>query len=173
MEPALSYNSKMTMKNIILGLTFGTSISVVSWMIGIIFNGIFGKTEFYKKLSNLNFIESKSLKKNIGMGYFKWIVKNTFFKFFNQKIKLENKNNDFKNIRNEMTLAEISHLVGFIFVALFAIYFSFRVSLTYGLSIMIPNTFLNLYPSLLQQENKRKIDKLINRQTRSASAVKL
>jgi hypothetical protein len=43
MEPALSYNSKMTMKNIILGLTFGTSISVVSWMIGIIFNGIFGK----------------------------------------------------------------------------------------------------------------------------------
>jgi hypothetical protein len=107
------------------------------------------------------------------MGYFKWIVKNTFFKFLNQNIKLENKNNDFKNIRNEMTLAEISHLVGFVFVALFAIYFSFRVSLTYGLSIMIPNTFLNLYPSLLQQENKRKIDKLINRQTRSASAVKL
>ena len=54
-------------------------------MIGIIFNGIFGKTEFYKKLSNLNFIESKSLNKNIGMEYFKWIVKNTFFKFFNQR----------------------------------------------------------------------------------------
>jgi hypothetical protein len=154
----------MTMKNIILGLTFGTSISIVSWMIGIIFNGIFGKTEFYKKLSNLNFIESKSLNKNIGMEYFKWFVKNTFFKFLNQKIKLENKNNDFKNIRDEMTLAEISHLVGFIFVALFAIYFSFRVNLIYGLAIMIPNIFLNLYPSLLQQENKRRIDKLMNRQ---------
>jgi hypothetical protein len=141
----------MTMKHIILGLTFGTSISVVSWMIGIIFNGIFGKTEFYKKFSNLNFVKSKSLNQNIGMEYFKWIVKNTFFKFFNQKIKIE------------MTLAEISHLVGFIFVSIFAIYFSLKVSLTYGLTIMIPNTFLNLYPSLLQQENKRKIDKLINR----------
>ncbi len=155
----------MTMKHLLLGLTFGTSISVVSWMIGIICNGIFGKTEFYKKFSNLNFIESKSLNKYLGMEYFKWFVKNTFFKFLNQKIKLENKNSDFNNIRNEMTLAEISHLVGFIFVALFAIYFSFRVSLTYGLSIMIPNTFLNLYPSLLQQENKRRLDKLINRQS--------
>ncbi len=155
------------MKNIILGLTFGTSISVISWMIGIIFNAVFGKTEFYKKLSNLNFIESKSLNKNIGMGYFKWIVKNTFFKFFNQKIKLENKNIDLKNIRNEMTLAEISHLIGFIFVAIFAIYYSFRVSLAYGLAIIIPNTFLNLYPSLLQQQNKRKIDKLITRQKAS------
>ena len=132
-------------------------------MIGIVFNGIFGKTEFYKKFSNLNFVKSKSLNQNIGMEYFKWIVKNTFFKFFNQKIKMENKNTDFKNIRNEMTLAEISHLVGFIFVSIFAIYFSLKVSLTYGLTIMIPNTFLNLYPSLLQQENKRKIDKLINR----------
>jgi hypothetical protein len=157
----------MTMKHILLGLTFGTSLSVISRMIGIISNGIFGKTEFYKKLSNLNFIERTSLNKNIGMEYFKWFVKNTFFKFLNQKIKLENKSSDFNTIRNEMTLAEISHLVGFVFVALFAIYFSFRVSLTYGLSIMIPNAFLNLYPSLLQQENKRRIDKLINRQNRS------
>ncbi len=155
------------MKYIILGLTFGTSISVVSWMIGIIFNGIFARLEFYKELSNLNFIKSKYLNKTIGLEYFKWIIKNTFFKYLNQKIKLETKKTDFNNIRNEMTLAEISHLVGFIFVAIFAIYFSFKVNLTYGLSIMIPNTLLNLYPSLLQQENKRKIDKLINRQNRS------
>lgn len=152
------------MKHLLLGLTFGTSISVVSWMIGIIFNGIFGKTEFYKKLSNLNFIKSKSLNKKIGIDYFKWIVKNTFFKFLNQNIKLENRNIDFKNIRNEMTMAEISHLVGFIFVLFFAIYYCFKVSILYGLAIMIPNTFLNLYPSLLQQENKRKIDKISNRQ---------
>ncbi len=151
------------MKYIILGMTFGTSISVVSWMIGIIFNGIFGKTEFYYKFSNLNFIESKSLNKKIGMGYFKWIVKNSFFKFFNQKIKLESKNIDLKYLRNEMVLAEISHLVAFVFVTLFAIYYCFKVNLIYGLTIMIPNIFLNLYPSLLQQENKRKIDQLINR----------
>ena len=83
------------------------------------------KTEYYKKLSNLNFIKSKTLNKNIGIKYFKWIVKNTFFKFFNQKIKLENRNTDLTIIRNEMTFSEISHLIGFIFVTIFAIYKSF------------------------------------------------
>lgn len=61
-----------------------------------------------------------------------------------------------------MTLAEISHLIGFLFVSSFAIYKSFSVSLAFGLAIMIPNILMNLYPSLLQQENKRRIDKLIN-----------
>jgi hypothetical protein len=70
----------MTIKSLLLGLNFGISISIVSWMIGIIINGIFGKTDFYKKFSNLNFIKSKSLNKLIGVEYFKWIVKNTFFK---------------------------------------------------------------------------------------------
>jgi len=154
----------MTIKTILLGLYFGTSISVVSWMIGIMFNGIFEKTEFYKKFSNLNFIKSKSLNNNIGLKYFKWIVKKTIFKYFNQKIKIENKKTDLIKLRHEMTLAEISHLVGFIFVTIFAIYFSLKPNLVYGLSIMIPNTFLNLYPSLLQQENKRKIDSLIHKQ---------
>lgn len=153
----------MIIKHILLGLAFGTSLSVVSWMIGIIFNGIFAKTEFYKKLANLNFIENISLNKSIGLNYFKWFIKNTFFKFLNQKIKLERKNTDLKTLRNEMTLAEISHLVGFIFVSLFAIYYCFKLSIGYGLAIMIPNTFLNLYPSLLQQEHKRKIDKLTRR----------
>ncbi len=161
----IDYNLKSTMKTILLGFSFGTSISIVSWMIGILFNGIFSKREFYKKLGNLNFIESAALNKKIGMEYFKWMVKHTFFKFFNQKIKIDNKNNDFRNIRNEMTLAEISHLVGFVFVTLFAIYYIFRINILYGLAIMIPNIFLNLYPSLLQQANKRRIDKLINKQT--------
>ncbi|MGZ5221269.1 MAG: glycosyl-4,4'-diaponeurosporenoate acyltransferase CrtO family protein [Chitinophagaceae bacterium] len=31
----------------------------------------------------------------------------------------------------------------------------------FGLIIMIINIFMNLYPALLQQENKRRIDKLI------------
>lgn len=142
----------------------GVSLSIISWLVGLILNGILTKTKCYEKLSSLNFIENKALNKNIGIDYFKWIVRNSFFKFFNQKIKLENKSADLTSIRYEMTLAEISHLIGFAFVVFFAIFFSFRVSLAYGLSIMIPNIILNLYPSLLQQENKRRIDKLIKRQ---------
>lgn len=134
-----------------------------------ILNSILVKTEYYEKLSNLNFISSKSLNKKIGLGYFKWIVKNTFFKFFNQKIKLENKKTELTEIRKEMTLAEISHLIGFIFVIIFAVYKSFTDNLLFGLIIMIANVLMNLYPSLLQQENKRRIDKLINRQIKTVA----
>jgi hypothetical protein len=122
------------------------------------------KTEYYKKISNLNFIEGKVLNKSIGIEYFKWIVKNTFFKFFNQKIKLKNKKTELTEIRREMTIAEISHLIGFIFVTFFALYKVVLGNYLFGLTIMVVNILMNLYPSLLQQENKRRIDKLIRRQ---------
>ncbi|EDM45119.1 hypothetical protein SCB49_03324 [unidentified eubacterium SCB49] len=144
--------------------TFGISISFISWIVGIILNGILLKTEYYKKLSNLNFVTNKTLNKYIGIEQFKWIVKNTFFKFFNQKIKIKDKKTDLTEIRKEMTIAEISHLIGFIFVFFFALYKGFTHHYLFGLIIMIVNVFMNLYPSLLQQENKRRIDKLIKRQ---------
>ena len=144
-------------------LTFGISISFISWMVGMIINSILMKTKYYKKLSNLNFIPSKSINKKIGIEYFKWIIKNSFFKFFNQKIKL-NKKTELTVIRREMTLAEISHLIGFFFVIIFATYKSITHNFLFGFTIMIVNVLMNLYPSLLQQENKRRIDKLIKRQ---------
>lgn len=134
-----------------------------------ILNSILLKTEYYKKISNLNFIESKTLNKNIGIEYFKWIIKNTFFKFFNQKIKLENKKTELTEVRREMTIAEISHLIGFIFVTFIAIYKSVSDNYLFGLTIMVVNILMNLYPSLLQQENKRRIDKLIKRQIKTVA----
>ena len=157
----------MFLKHLVLGLVFGISLSFISWVVAIIVNSIFMKTKYYKKLSNLNFIPGKTLNQKIGINHFRWIVKNTFFKFFNPNIKVNHKQTDLTELRNQMTYSEISHLIGFIFVATFAIYFTFKVSLVYGLSIMIANIFMNLYPSLLQQENKRRIDRFIKRQIKT------
>ena len=154
-------------------LTFGISISFISWIVGMILNSILVKTKYYEKFSNLNFIVSKNTNRIIGIGYFKWVVKNTFFKFFNQKIKLGDKKVELTEIRKEMTLAEISHLIGFIFVTFFATYKSFTHNLLFGLIIMVVNTLMNLYPSLLQQENKRRIDKLIKRQIKTVANKEL
>lgn len=134
---------------------------------GMILNSILMKTVYYDKLSNLNFIRSKDLYNKIGLKPFKWIVKNTFFKFFNQKIKVENQNDDLNEIRKEMTFSEISHLIGFTFVTIFAFYKIFSVGLIFGLTMMIPNSLMNLYPSLLQQQNKRRIDSLIRKKNYS------
>ncbi|WP_044638058.1 glycosyl-4,4'-diaponeurosporenoate acyltransferase CrtO family protein [Siansivirga zeaxanthinifaciens] len=159
----------MIIESLKLGFVYGISMSFISWIVGMIINSMLVKTEFYKKISNLNFIKSRTLNKRIGIKYFKWIVKNSFFKFFNQKIKLENKNTDLVVIRNEMTLSEISHLIGFVFVFSVAIYKSITVGILFALAMMIPNTLLNLYPSLLQQENKRRIDDFLKRKTRNTN----
>lgn len=146
-------------------LSFSISIAVISWIVGMTINAILRKTEFYYKLSNLNFLKSDKLNKIIGIGIFKWIVKNTFFKFFNQKLKLKKRieKTDLNKLRDEMTISEIDHLTGFIFVTIFALVKLYSLNFLFGLTIIIMNIVMNLYPSLLQQENKRRIDKLIKK----------
>ncbi|WP_338394832.1 glycosyl-4,4'-diaponeurosporenoate acyltransferase CrtO family protein [Fulvitalea axinellae] len=122
------------------------------------------KTKYYDRFSNLNFIRSRSLNKIMGIEYFRWIIKNSFFRFFNQKIKLENKSVDLNEIRKEMTIAEVSHLIAFLLVSVFAVYKSLSDGVMAGMLISVGNVLLNLYPSLLQQENKRRLDRLIKRQ---------
>ncbi|MBX7227917.1 MAG: hypothetical protein K1X55_17925, partial [Chitinophagales bacterium] len=65
------------------------------------------------------------------------------------------------DIRKEMTLSEISHLIGVVFVTFFAAYKGFSKCFLFGFFVMLVNVLMNLYPSLLQQENKRRIDKLM------------
>lgn len=146
-------------------IVFGISIVFISWMVGMILDGLLKNTTFYDSLSHLNFIRDEHLNNRLGLNFFKWIVKNTFFKYFNQKLKFRNKTNlpEFSEIRKEMTYSEISHLIGFVFVTIVAIYKAMTIDLFFGFVIMLCNILLNLYPSLLQQKNKRRIDKLIKR----------
>ena len=92
--------------------SFSIAIAFISFIVGMTLNAILRRTEFYnKKLSTLNFIKSESLNKIIGIGIFKWIVKNTFFKLFNQKLKLKKKieKTDLIKLRNEMTISEMAY----------------------------------------------------------------
>jgi hypothetical protein len=154
----------MITNHIITGLVFGASMSIMSWIVGIIGNSILVKTAYYEKLSHLNFIKSKAVNDRIGLPYVKWMVKNTFFKFFNPGLKVNHRKTDLAALRHQMTHAEIGHLIGFVFVTGGALYQSINISPVFGLAMLLPNVLLNLYPSLLQQENKRRIDALLQRQ---------
>ena len=142
------------------------SISIVffSFIVGMIITALIKKTNFYNnQLSNLNFIKNELTNNIIGIGVIKWIVRNTFFKFLNQKIKIERKINitDLKNIQNEMTKSEIDHLFAFVFVLIFITILYFKQNYLFATVMLLVNIAMNLYPSLLQQQNKRRIDKLI------------
>lgn len=149
-------------------VTFGIAISFISWMVGLILNGILVKTEYYDRISKQNFIPGKRTNRTIGMEYFRWIVKNTPFKLFNQKISLKDKNTELTEIRKEMTIAEIGPLIGFLWVTFFAIYKSYTENYLFGLVIMAVNVLMNLHPILLQQENKRRWDRLIGLRLKAA-----
>lgn len=151
---------------IIYYVTFSVSIGFISWIVGMIINALIKNTAFYKtNLYDLNFIESEYINKLIGLDAIKWIVKNTFFWVFNPKLRLKlNRKitvDDLISLRSEMLTAEISHLNSFVFACGVVVVMLVKTKLILALFIMIVNVIMNLYPSLLQQQNKRRIDKLI------------
>jgi hypothetical protein len=161
----------MIVNHLLTGLTFGLSLSFISWMVGIVGNALLLKAGYIERLSNLNFLPSQAQNDLLGIGVFRRIVKGSVFRFLNQGIRVDGTHADLAALRHQMTLAETSHLLGFCFVAIAAVYQGFHVSLAFGLSMMIPNVVLNGYPSLLQQENKRRIDRLLERQGRGSRTM--
>jgi len=143
-------------------LTFSFAISTISWVIGIVVNAILIKSPYYyQKLSNLNFIKSDRLNKLIGIEIFKRMIIFSPLKYFNPKlsIKKQVKVSELPDLRREMTIAEISHLIAFAFVMIFVIIKLLNGQYAFALVMLMINILMNLYPSLLQQQNKRRIDK--------------
>lgn len=138
-----------------------------SFIVGSIITASIRNSTFYdKKLSNLNFIKSEKTNKIIGVGIIKWVVKFTIVRHLNQKIKIDKKKLKICNlyiIRMEMNKSEIDHLFGFVSVFIFVIFTFSQGNFLFGSIVFLLNIFMNLYPSLLQQQNKRRIDKLIAR----------
>lgn len=145
-------------------ITFSVSVVFISFIVGMIMTALIRNTNFYKtRLSNLNFIKSDFTNQIIGVGIVKWIVKNTFFKYLNPKLKFDKKTSipEIKAIRNDMTKSEIDHLFAFLFVSIFMFVAIYNQKFLSALVILLTNIFMNLHPSLLQQQNKRRIDKLL------------
>lgn len=139
------------------------AFTFVSWCIGLVLNNIIKKMPFYSKLSHFNFIKKEATYQAIGMSGFKWILKNSFFKYFNQKLKFETRPSiaQLLEIRKEMTYSEIGHYIAFIFIVVITILKLYNEQLMYATILCICNIIFNLYPSLLQQQNKKRIDRIL------------
>ena len=147
-------------------ITFSVSIVFISFIVGMIMTALIRNTNFYKtRLSNLNFVKSDIINQMLGVGLVKWIVKNTFFKYLNPNLRFDKKSNisQIKTIRNDMIKAEIDHLFAFLFVSIFMFSAINNHKFLSALIILFTNIIMNLNPSLLQQQNKRRIDKLLSK----------
>lgn len=137
----------------------------VSWTIGLVLNNAIKNLAFYSRFSHFNFIKKEATYRAIGMTGFKWILKNSFFKYFNQKLKFETRPSISKlqEIRKKMTYSEIGHYIAFIFILVVMVLKLWNGQLIFAMSLFICNIIFNLYPSLLQQQNKKRIDSILKR----------
>lgn len=133
----------------------------MSWIVGIVVHHLLRKTPLYTPLTRLQYAPSPHFYQWLGLHYFKWLITHTPFKWFNQNIHLPGKNG-LQRVYASMTSAEISHLLAFAFVTLVAFYKTLTVDLPYGLTLMLLNIPLNLYPALLQQYHKQRIRRLLS-----------
>ncbi|MFD2584542.1 hypothetical protein ACFSR6_18740 [Pedobacter vanadiisoli] len=144
--------------------TFSLSIAFISWIVGMVINAFLAKTTFYqKRLSNLNFVRSEQINRWLGLAPFKWIIMHSFFKFFNPKLSIKKTilAKELTGYRLEMTTAELNHLFAFSFMTVFLFIKIVQGQYLFALIMLLVNVLMNLYPSLLQQQNKRRIDRYL------------
>lgn len=144
------------------------SIAVVfsAAIVGMIVNKAIVNKPFYAGLRHLNFIKSEKLNKILGVTLLRYIILHSFWKFLNPGLKLDKAKGREKLLwlRAEMTNAEISHLIGFVLglmVMLASCITHYKTGII--LPLFIANVLFHLYPALLQQYNKRRVDLLLAR----------
>lgn len=120
-------------------------------------------SSFFYSIKNFEITKDVNFYKLLGINFFTYFVKKTFFRHCNAKIKVTKKPdiNEVENLLNEITTSELCHLFGFIIVLLFQI-----TALILGLydmffSSLLFNTIFNIYPILLQERNKLRLRKLL------------
>ena len=137
----------------------------ISYGIGAIFTSFLKSSGLIKHLSNLNFI-SDDITKKLGVLHFGWVVKNSFMRIFNKEVYLKGKRDKESLLKliDEMTAAEVGHLIGFVVLLILNIYmFLSGVDPIYAAVFALINIVFNLYLVFLQQFNKRRICKVVER----------
>lgn len=142
------------------------SIVMISWLLGLLVVEKIKKIAFYRNFENLNFLGKESNYERIGIELFKWIVSKTLYNYLNKNIKFSKwpAQNELIGVREAMTGSEVGHLTAFIIVLILGV----PITLYQGYSnlivpLILMNIVLNLYPTLLQQYNKIKLDRIINK----------
>ncbi len=144
------------------------SISIVftSAVIGLLIDTVIRKKQWYTIFENINFISNGFINKVIGVNAFKYILVNSFWAKANPNLLIKEKPgyDSLVRLRKDMTNAEISHLIGFIFVMIL-ITISIKTKFHEGIifPLFIANIIFHIYPVLVQQYNKRRIDKLLRK----------
>jgi uncharacterized protein YacL len=157
---------------ILLDFLNSITIIMISWAIGGALNIYLTNKSIYKSLYSIILVRNIRIYKYLGLSVFIFLVTNTYYAKFNTIIKFKSGNvTDLEKMKREMINSEVGHLIG-LFVAQLTIIIFFvlkpdiylfpvGVGLSFLIIATIMNIFLNLYPILLQQKNRVRIEMII------------
>jgi hypothetical protein len=150
-------------------LLYSITLSFVSWTVGALVAERFHTRSWVQQwLKRLNLLPSEKVNRLLGVGTFRWVVVHTFFSVFNPKLNLKagKTRDDLVRLREEMTKAELGHWIGFLFMLLVSLVLVCLHHTAFAGIVCLVNGILNLYPALLQQYNKRRLDPILERYSR-------
>lgn len=120
----------------------------------------------YQHFENKNYITDK-LTHQLGVVKFGWLVKNTWMGMFSKHLKYKGKakTETLESLKSDMMASEVGHIFGFItmLIATF-ILLIWNIPWWYFFLLILLNIIFNLYLVFFQQYNKRRIDRILNRQ---------
>ena len=120
-------------------------------------------SSFFYCVKNFELTKKVEFYKLLKLDLFTFFVKNTFFRHCNTKIRITKRPNidEIDKLLNEITISELCHFFGFIFVLLFQIAILISGFYVMFFSSILFNTIFNLYPILLQERNKLRLKNLL------------
>ena len=140
-----------------MAIVYTLKVIFISWIIGHASTLLLRKVISIDKLLQLNVVRNEKLNKLIGVGICRWVLVNSFIKYFTPRLQISVKKpslNELIELREAMTYAETVHLIGFAYVIGRVL---MDISNDEHQSMIAPliavNILANLYPALVQQMN--------------------
>lgn len=140
------------------------AVMFLSFIIGVIADLLLRRMPLYAWISTRYLFADSKTYENVGVERFQKILLATPLRMFNSNIKLPKKRDLqlLKDIRKHIATAEVSHWVGFAVMMVLTVYAWSTYGSKVGIAFVVFNTVGNLYPCLLQQYNKKRLNQLID-----------
>ena len=107
----------------------------------------------------------------IGVGVIKWLVYETFWRKTNPALTMAGYPSleKLSKLKEEMTKAEVGHLIGFFVVIAIAIVFYVIGDTKQSIVLTAANVVFNLYPVFLQQSNKSRVESIMHQRNKPSN----
>ncbi len=140
------------------------AVMFLSFLCGIVGDAILKKHPGYGWLSTRYLFRNSRSYEVLGIRFFQSLMLKTPLGSFNRRliVTADRSLQTLETVRREMATAEVSHWVGFVvmFAVTIGVWFKGGGGFVIG-SYVILNVFGNVYPAMLQQYNKRRLERLI------------